>query len=577
MAGGTNQVVHVGIVVILTSVWWACAVGVTLVLKVALGSDSSSVPGAWNFPYPLTLTLLANLGTAVSCGLLASLAPRHGNPPGIGRPPVELQASPPLQHPVQTEFPTSFPRTPRTMLRAASCEALLESSSSNNVPVDPATAVAALARGDYAGCPGGTALASCACWSRRRNRMAPGQAHSLELEVLPEPELLLALPGDDCKKLPSPSYGGQPVISALGTTGYDPGGTPSPATPSSTSGLFSEQNLSLLTMGLIQSLALGAKNEALLLLSVSTRTMVFATNVLVVMLVARLFGIEKLKKVKVVAAFLLAVGGMLQGLATWQKLRADGDASENAPLGYTLALSALVLDALRWVLLQAVFTQDQAHSAEENPAGGATAESGNDRPEGCDEALEHSKVQVVSLSKLRMVSWVMWAGTPVCLGISLFFEPRGLEHASKHPAAIFGLVALLTLGVMGINIAEFGIVQWTSAVTFNVLSQLHGIPLVLAGITFFGESITPVQVLGFAICVVGALLYSFVKAQEKRMPTPTMDGPESRNTVLEVPFTPVQNPSDGARHDVVISGLLDHPSPDLVREVPGSMRTRIGP
>jgi len=131
--------------------------------------------------------------------------------------------------------------------------------------------------------------------------------------------------------------------------------------------------------------------------------------------------------------------------------------------------------------------------------------------------------------------------TPICLLLSMVFEPGGLEAASREPLQLAGLVALLTLGVMGINVAEFGIVQWTSAVTFNVLSQLHSIPLVLAGVMFFGEHLSGIQVLGFCICLLGALLYSFIKAQEKRMPRPPFGGggEQAGGTVMEFqgPFT----------------------------------------
>jgi len=148
------------------------------------------------------------------------------------------------------------------------------------------------------------------------------------------------------------------------------------------------------------------------------------------------------------------------------------------------------------------------------------------------------------LTKLQMVSWVIWMTTPVCLGLSLVFEPDGLTQVSRHPTAVTGLVTLLTIGVMGINLAEFGIVQWTSAVTFNVLSQLHSIPLIMAGVILFGEEIVAAQVLGFGICLLGALLYSFSKLKEKKNGQPMVQagGGELRPMSVEIPFAAMPRP-----------------------------------
>mmetsp|Transcript_145890 Transcript_145890/g.406355 ORF Transcript_145890/g.406355 Transcript_145890/m.406355 type:complete len:596 (-) Transcript_145890:105-1892(-) len=586
VVSGRDQFIQLGIVLGLTTIWWACAVGVTVVLKVALGSDpdSDEEPGAWSFPYPLTLTLLANVGTAITCGLLASVMSRNGL--GDGRPRAAAVPRPVEPQPPQPQPRSSpFAPTPRTMIRASSREALLQD---GPVAPDIASCAAALARGDYAGCPGG-ALASCGCWSRRRKQSGLSNTVPLEFEMLAEPEVLLALPppeeGIACtapavsSTLPAPRplealishLPGthfrhlEGVAGAHGTIGHhDPGahhGPPNSAAAAVGAGgpggasaqegggageASGERHVALITMGLIQGLALGAKNEALLLLSVSTRTMIFATNVLVVMLIARLFGLETLKKTKLVAALLLAVGGMFQGFATWQRMQKGDEFNSDEPLGYALAFLALVLDAMRWVLLQAVFSQEE-------PSGGGAAAEGTDREcsatvtsGGESSGSDRGASKAVPLSKLQMVSWVMWTTTPVCLGLSVFFEPKGLEQASRQPVSVFWLVALLTAGVMGINLAEFGIVQWTSAVTFNVLSQLHGIPLVMAGVTFFGEHIVPVQVLGFGICVLGAVLYSFVKAQEKRLPQPPTGGPE-QGDVVEVPVASYRRRDDLSR------------------------------
>merc|ERR1719208_74198 len=86
--------------------------------------------------------------------------------------------------------------------------------------------------------------------------------------------------------------------------------------------------------------------------------MIFAMNVLAVMLMSRLFGLEALKKLKLLSAVFLTAGGMMQGLGTLQHMEKSAAVSDD-PLGCALAVLALLLDASRWVLLQAVFTAEE--------------------------------------------------------------------------------------------------------------------------------------------------------------------------------------------------------------------------
>merc|ERR1712190_306615 len=62
------------------------------------------------------------------------------------------------------------------------------------------------------------------------------------------------------------------------------------------------------------------------------------------------------------------------------------------------------------------------------------------------------------------------------------------------------------ISIMGL--AEFWFVQLTSAVAMNVASQLHNIPIVLGGVLLFGERLHIFAVIGFGVCISGALLYT---------------------------------------------------------------------
>lgn len=280
--------------------------------------------------------------------------------------------------------------------------------------------------------------------------------------------------------------------------------------------LAAREHVMLLVVGLLQGLSVAAKNEALLFLSVSKRTMLFSLNVIFVMFLARLFGLEQLGKEKLAAATLLVFGGVLQQMATWGRMQGDA-VGGNESLGFSLAMAALVIDALKWVLLQAAFARQGPPSTRGAPGQPAPAGA----PVGGADGMEAARRTADGMaergaSKLRAVSLVMLAGVPVCAGMTAAFEPEAAGAAWRAGSALAGRVVSLSVGVSAINVAEFVLVEQTSAVTFNVLANLHGIPVVMAGMLLFAEEVVALEMVGFLACIVSALVYSWAKEKEKR-------------------------------------------------------------
>lgn len=283
-------------------------------------------------------------------------------------------------------------------------------------------------------------------------------------------------------------------------------------------------------MGVMLGLSMPAKNEALLLLSVSTRTLVFATNVLVTMAIATVTGMERFSNLKVVAAALVSLGGILQGISHYQASAEmpAGSAVVDHPMGYLLAVCALVLDASRWVLLQKVFKERRAQDKAAS-LGYMSPTFGSPPSYTHTQALLSAERQFSALSrrtqakaggggvpKLRMVSAVMWSSAPVMLLGSLVVEPGAAEQAMTRAYSLFILILELSISALGINVCEFGVVQRTSAVTFTILSNLHSIPMLMSGIVCFADEVRALEIGGFVVCIMGSLLYSLAKNQEAR-------------------------------------------------------------
>lgn len=81
-----------------------------------------------------------------------------------------------------------------------------------------------------------------------------------------------------------------------------------------------------------------------------------------------------------------------------------------------------------------------------------------------------------------------------------------LRDTTSAVSALSKLLLIASLLCLMIT-AELRLLQLSSTVTFGVLALLHSIPIVLCGVVFFGDRVTVVEVVGFALCLGGGLWY----------------------------------------------------------------------
>jgi len=291
-----------------------------------------------------------------------------------------------------------------------------------------------------------------------------------------------------------------PTDESLLESDDSPGGTPSHLQL----GTYWSDRFVLVLMGILQGFSMGAKNEALMHISISMRTMIFSTNVLVVMLAARLFRLETFTPKKLVSLLILTLGSALQGGSFLNRYAGDV-INASALFGIFLALTSLFLDALRWVFLQILFSRG-AHIREsilKSPLSPRVIRKAIGTPIKSD--------RPTSLSKVNMAAWVQWSSCPIFVLLAAHYEQGSWQQASNNPLALGVVATGLAVGCAGINLSEFAIVQHTSALSFNVMSDLHKIPMVIAGIACFGDEVKTAEVAGFGMCIIAAMLFSSAK------------------------------------------------------------------
>lgn len=241
--------------------------------------------------------------------------------------------------------------------------------------------------------------------------------------------------------------------------------------------------LKLLSVGLIQGVEIGCMNKSLEFLSMSGRTMLNSMNVLVMMATALCWRLERLGYLRMVAVLLLVSGGFCQGLGAEDDTVASTAMWHEFLRGVILLSTSMILGAQRWALLQFVLQRSSRDSG------------------------------LGKISKLHLMAFTMPVTATVCLVMAAFFEVGAFHSHHVLKPVLWGNIAGASLGIAILTLSELMLVHLTSAVAVQVLGTIHQIPIVLAGVVFFHDHIHAASLLGFGICILGAMFY--VAARQK--------------------------------------------------------------
>eukprot|EP00927_Polykrikos_kofoidii_P048951 TRINITY_DN43110_c0_g1_i1.p1 TRINITY_DN43110_c0_g1~~TRINITY_DN43110_c0_g1_i1.p1 ORF type:complete len:347 (-),score=28.21 TRINITY_DN43110_c0_g1_i1:33-1073(-) len=229
----------------------------------------------------------------------------------------------------------------------------------------------------------------------------------------------------------------------------------------------------LAAIGLMQGVEMALTNKALQELSVSERTILNSTCVLFLMTSAWLWGLEGLGHLKIISALFLVTGGMMEGL-----LHGGGSQGTSRIMGIPMQLASITISAQRWCILQFILQRSPPESA------------------------------LSQMSKMAMLARVMPLTGVCCLFLGMAFEPEAFSWANFHVELLWSMsVIAVSLSIM--LWMELLLVRHLSAVAFNVLSTVHQIPIVLAGVIFQHDALSIGEVIGFTTCILGAFIYGY--------------------------------------------------------------------
>ncbi|SNX86675.1 related to YMD8 - putative nucleotide sugar transporter [Melanopsichium pennsylvanicum] len=226
---------------------------------------------------------------------------------------------------------------------------------------------------------------------------------------------------------------------------------------------------------LATALDIGLSNTSLKTITLTFYTMCKSSNLAFVLFFAFLFGLEVIRWSLIGIIALITVGVVMMVAAE----------TKFVLVGAVQVLSASALGGLRWALTQMLLDRDEMGMS--NPI--ATI-------------FWLAPVMGVALISLSAIfeSWH-----------TIFGSKSGYFDTLPHSMKTIGLIGAPGMLAFGMNMAEFALIKRTSVVTLSVAGIFKEVLTIALASSVFGDELTPINITGLCVTLVGIGLYNFLK------------------------------------------------------------------
>ncbi|PWY99311.1 TPT-domain-containing protein [Testicularia cyperi] len=226
---------------------------------------------------------------------------------------------------------------------------------------------------------------------------------------------------------------------------------------------------------LATALDIGLSNTSLKTITLTFYTMCKSSNLAFVLFFAFLFGLEVIRWSLIGIIALITIGVVMMVAAE----------TKFVLIGAVQVLSASALGGLRWALTQMLLDRD---------------EMGMNNPIATIFWL--APVMGVCLVSLSAI-FESWA--------NIFTDKNGWFDTLPHGLRMAGLMAAPGFLAFGMNLAEFALIKRTSVVTLSVAGIFKEVLTIALASSVFGDELTPINITGLCITLLGITLYNFLK------------------------------------------------------------------
>ncbi|PWN33316.1 TPT-domain-containing protein [Meira miltonrushii] len=224
---------------------------------------------------------------------------------------------------------------------------------------------------------------------------------------------------------------------------------------------------------LATALDIGLSNLSLQTITLTFYTMCKSSNLAFVLLFAVIFGLEKLRLSLIGIITLITVGVIMMVAAE----------TEFVLEGAIEVLTASAMGGLRWALMQMLLKRKKM---------------GMSNPIATTFWLSPLMGAFMISGSLLIENWK-----------KLFTSPFFSDAPSSFHT--IGLLVMPGFIVFCMNLCEFSLIQRTSVITLSVAGIFKEILTIMISSTVFGDELTPINVTGLCVAILGIILYNYYK------------------------------------------------------------------
>ncbi|KAL9934898.1 hypothetical protein V8E36_005974 [Tilletia maclaganii] len=257
---------------------------------------------------------------------------------------------------------------------------------------------------------------------------------------------------------------------------------------------FSDWGTKVVPCGIATALDVGLSNLSLKTITLTFYTMCKSSNLAFVLFFAFLFRLEKVRLSLIGIIALITIGVIMMVAAETQFVL----------VGAIEVLTASAMGGLRWALAQ-MLLEGRGKNSGMGMAGNPIAT-----------IFWLAPIMAVSMAVASMIveDWRVVLTSRHFRGLAVSLKTLGLVTAP-------GVLAFC------MHLSEFALIQRTSVVTLSVAGIFKEVSTIILASTIFGDELTPINVTGLCITILGIALYNWLKYRLNiNAPTPAVEGVE---------------------------------------------------
>lgn len=259
----------------------------------------------------------------------------------------------------------------------------------------------------------------------------------------------------------------------------------------------------ILPCSIVTAAELGISLISLQFVTVSFFTMVKSSSIIFILIGSFLTGQERVNAFLLVVILLTGIGVTF---AAWDPKSTVG----LEIIGFSLVIISSILNASKWILTELLLKKDENFKEIlKNVNEPANNESSNSK--------------VMNLSPLLSVLLIAPITFLVLIICAAIFEGFPLQmfafladESANYLVMTLGGLFLSSILVFVLRVADFGLIQLVSLITFSLLGVFKQVIMILISVVFLGDILFPINIVGLIMTIIGVCLYNYYRVLEER-------------------------------------------------------------